>query len=515
MAIFVPPFRLILSLALSMCHEKCCRCLQRAFLPMNRSQPKRLHGLYVITDESKSDVLFSRVESALRGGARIIQYRAKAKTETERLNEAQRIKALCSRFEALFIVNDDPALCIACDADGVHLGAQDMSVAEARALLGPQRLIGTSNRTVDQAVTSQRLGADYIAVGSIYLTGTKSDAVHVGLETLRAVRQAVTLPLVAIGGIDRDGAGAAIDAGADAVAVISAVMGDASPNMAAREFALLFNRLQPWPRGRTLTIAGSDSGGGAGIQGDLKTITLLGSYGMSAITALTAQNSLGVSGVHAVPTEFVAAQIEAIFSDLPPDVIKTGMLFNGEIASLVGRLLVEKGLPAVVDPVMIAKGGAVLLQLEALEILRRDLLPGSYLLTPNLPEAEALTGLPVQNEADMEQAVYRLQEMGARNVLLKGGHLQGEAVDLLLDGNRLHRLAVKRSVSRNTHGTGCTYASAIAALLARGLPLPVAVNRAKKFITSAIETAREMGAGHGPVNHFVAGRKHWSENPQS
>ncbi len=482
---------------------------------MSDLQPNRLRGLYVITDESKGEALFARVESSLRGGARIIQYRAKEKTETERLNEARRLKSLCSSFEALFIINDDPALCLASDADGVHLGMQDMKVAEARAFLGPKRLIGTSNRTVSQAVTSQQAGADYLAVGSIYPTSTKSDAVHVGLETLHALRQAVNLPLVAIGGIDRDGAGAVIDAGADSIAVISAVMSDPSPNMAAREFALLFNRRQPWPRGRTLTVAGSDSGGGAGIQADLKTITLLGCYGMSAITALTAQNSLGVSGVHAVPTEFVAAQLEAIFNDLPPDVIKTGMLYSAEIAALVGRKLHEQGLPAVVDPVMIAKGGAALLQQEALEILRRDLIPNSYLLTPNLPEAEALTGLKVRTEGDMEQAAYQLREMGARNVLLKGGHLQGEALDLLLEGNRLHRLEAKRFVSRNTHGTGCTYASAIAALLARGLPLPEAVKQAKTFITSAIETAREMGAGHGPVNHFVAGRKHWAENPKS
>jgi hydroxymethylpyrimidine kinase/phosphomethylpyrimidine kinase/thiamine-phosphate diphosphorylase len=481
---------------------------------LNNRLHDRIRGLYVITDGSRGETLFARVQAALRGGATIIQYRAKEPGESDRLAEARRLCELCRKSGALFVVNDDPRLAAACDADGVHLGQQDMSVAEARSILGPDRIIGTSNRTVAQAVDSEQAGADYVAVGSIYPTGTKKDAVHVGLETLRGVRKAVQLPLVAIGGIDRNGAGPVLDAGADALAVISAVMGDPHPDFAAREFALLFNRLQSWPQGKVLTIAGSDSGGGAGIQADLKTVTLLGSYGMSAITALTAQNSCGVHGIHPVPTDFISAQIDAVLNDLPPDVVKTGMLFSAEIVSLVGRVIREKGLLAVVDPVMIAKGGASLLQKEALEAFRRDLLPVSYLLTPNLPEAEALTGLAVESEKDMEQAAFRLRDMGARHVLIKGGHLQGQAVDLLLEGNILHRLPAERIASRHTHGTGCTFAAAIAALLARGLPLSEAATRAKAFITAGIETARGMGAGHGPVNHFVAARRFWHEKIQ-
>jgi hydroxymethylpyrimidine kinase/phosphomethylpyrimidine kinase/thiamine-phosphate diphosphorylase len=479
---------------------------------MKNSLKNRLSGLYVITDDSRGEALFARVQAALRGGTLILQYRPKERSENERLTEGRRLSELCRAAGALFIVNDDPRLALACGADGVHLGQQDMAPAEARALLGPERIIGTSNRTAEQAVASARAGADYIAVGSIYPTGTKQDAVHVGLATLGEIRRAVKTPLVAIGGIDRGGAGAVIDAGADAVAVISAVMSDPRPALAARELALLFNRSAPWPRGRVLSIAGSDSGGGAGIQADIKTVTLLGGYAMSAVTALTAQNSRGVHGVHAVPAAFVASQIEAALSDLAPDVIKTGMLYSGEIVSLVGRTLDEHGLAAVVDPVMIAKGGAALLQRDALATFCRDLLPHSYLLTPNLPEAAALTDLPVRTEDDMTQAARRLQEMGARHVLLKGGHLAGEAVDLLLDGTTLHRLPAPRIVTRNTHGTGCTYAAAIAALLAQGLTLSEAVSRAKEFITAAIENARDMGAGHGPINHFAAARTLWENN---
>lgn len=471
---------------------------------MAKKTTANLNGLYVITDNCQGEQLYAKVRSALQGGTAIVQYRAKGRAAEQQLSEATNLAVLCRQAGALFIVNDDPQLALVCEADGVHLGQQDMAVTEARALLGPERIIGTSNRTVEQALASQRAGADYIAVGSIYPTATKSDAVQVGLETLRTIRQAVAVPLVAIGGIDRDNAGAVIDAGADAIALISAVMNDPSPALAAREIALLFNRRQPLPRGRVLTIAGSDSGGGAGIQADLKTITLLGGYGMSVITALTAQNTCGVRGVHPVPVDFVDQQLLAVVEDLAPEVIKTGMLLDAAIVRLVGERLRQHGLLAVVDPVMIAKGGAPLLRQEAVSACREQLLPHSYLLTPNLPEAAELTGLPVSNEAEMERAGRALQQLGARHVLLKGGHLQGEAVDLLLDGERLHRLPAKRITSGNTHGTGCTTSAAIAALLAAGQPLPQAVSLAKEFITEAIRTAPDLGAGHGPVNHFAA-----------
>ena len=470
----------------------------------------KLTGLYLITDGSRGPELLTKVSAALKGGAAIVQYRAKQGSDEQKLNEARQLADLCRAAGALFIINDDPRLTLACEADGVHLGQQDMAMAEARTILGPDKIIGTSNRTVEQALASQQAGADYIAVGSIFPTGTKSDAVHVGLKTLRAVRQAVDLPLVAIGGIERDTAGAVIDGGADALAVISTVMADPSPALAARELALLFNRRLAEPRGRVLTIAGSDSGGGAGIQADLKTVTLLGGYGMSVITALTAQNTCGVQGIHPVPVDFVDAQLTAVLEDLGPEVVKTGMLLDAAIVSLVAKRLKEDGLLAVVDPVMIAKGGAPLLRQEAIRACREQLLPHTYLLTPNLPEAAELTGLTVESEADMERAARALQQMGVRNVLLKGGHLDGEAVDLLLDGDTLHRLPAQRIPSRNTHGTGCSSSAAIAALLAAGHPLPQAVALAKEFITEAIRTAPDLGTGHGPVNHFAAAQ--WLRN---
>jgi hydroxymethylpyrimidine kinase/phosphomethylpyrimidine kinase/thiamine-phosphate diphosphorylase len=462
-----------------------------------------INGLYLITDDDRDGRLAERVAAALAGGARLVQYRDKGRSAAEQAAVGRELAALCRRAGALFLVNDSAELARACGADGVHLGQGDGSIAAARSVLGPGRIVGVSTRTVAQARRAEAEGADYIGLGAMFPTGSKADAELVGPARLRQVRQAVRLPIVAIGGITRENAGEVIDAGVDAVAVISAVMADPQPTLAARELALLFNRRLPFPRGRVLTVAGSDSGGGAGIQADLKTTALLGGYGMSAVTALTAQNTLGVSAIHPVPADVVAAQIEAVLADLGADVVKTGMLLSAEVVSAVAAAVERFALPAVVDPVMLAKGGTALLRPEAVEAFRTELLPRAFLLTPNLPEAEALTGLTVSNEAQMEQAARRLQQMGARHVLVKGGHLDGPAaVDLLLAGDRLHRFAAPRAATRSTHGTGCTLASAVATLLARGVPLVEAVGRAKAFLTAALETALPLGSGHGPLNHW-------------
>jgi len=461
-----------------------------------------INGVYLITDEDRDGRMVERVRQAIAGGARIVQYRDKSRAAGEKLATARRLAAICRAAEVLFLVNDSAQLARESCADGVHIGQGDGSVATARALLGPKKVIGVSTRTVAQARQAEDDGANYIGLGAMFPTGSKDDAELVGVERLREVRRAVRLPIVAIGGITRENAGELVDAGTDAVAVISAVMTDFAPALATRELLLFFNRRLPFPRGRVLTIAGSDSGGGAGIQADLKTVTLLGGYGMSAVTALTAQNSLGVRGIHAAPPAFVAQQIEAVLCDLGADVAKTGMLFSADIIRAVATAVEQYALPTVVDPVMIAKGGAALLQPEAVTALREELLPRTFLLTPNLPEAEALTGLRIEDEASMAEAAHQLQRMGARHVLIKGGHLPGEATDLLLAGGKLHRFSTPRVATSSTHGTGCTFSAAIAAYLAQGHPLVEAVGRAKGFLTRAIETALPLGAGHGPVNHW-------------
>jgi hydroxymethylpyrimidine/phosphomethylpyrimidine kinase len=253
-----------------------------------------------------------------------------------------------------------------------------------------------------------------------------------------------------------------------------------------------------------LTIAGSDSSAGAGIQADLKTFAALGVYGTCAITAITAQNTLGVSAVQEMPPGIVAAQIDAVVTDIRPDAVKTGMLASAPIIEVVAAKAREYGLPnLVVDPVMVAKSGDRLLREDAVAALRELLLPLATVITPNLPEAEALTGRPVQSDEDVRRVAEEIVRLGAQAVVVKGGHRESaEALDVLYDGKAFREYSAPRVETTSTHGTGCTFASAIAACLARGMPLADAVGEAKAYLTEALRRAYPIGGGHGPVHHF-------------
>jgi len=255
-----------------------------------------------------------------------------------------------------------------------------------------------------------------------------------------------------------------------------------------------------------LTIAGSDSGGGAGIQADLKTFHAFGVFGTSAITAITAQNTLGVRSVHRIEPSVVADQIHAVAEDLHPAAAKTGMLADAQIIEAVAQALRETQLTRlVIDPVMVAKSGARLLQPDAVGALTIELLPLSEVITPNLPEAAILAGRPVESVEDMKIAAQVLCERGAKSVLMKGGHLSGDTlVDIYFDGEEWHEWRDDRLDTRHTHGTGCTLSAAICAGLALGRPRSQAVEEARGFTRLAIETAPGLGAGHGPLNHWAA-----------
>ena len=255
--------------------------------------------------------------------------------------------------------------------------------------------------------------------------------------------------------------------------------------------------------GRVLIIAGSDSGGGAGVQADIKTVTALGGYAATAITAITVQNTLGVSAVFPIPTDLIIAQARAVLDDIGADAIKTGMLGSVEVVEVVAGILDSApGVPAVIDPVMIAKGGAPLLETGALSAVRALLIPRAALLTPNAPEAAALTGLAVDTTDDLRRAGEILLRLGARAVLMKGGHIAGDTVtDLLITPAGETTFAGPRIDTRHTHGTGCTLASACATGLAQGLPLEQAVARAWGYVAEAIRRAPGFGAGAGPLDH--------------
>jgi hydroxymethylpyrimidine/phosphomethylpyrimidine kinase len=253
---------------------------------------------------------------------------------------------------------------------------------------------------------------------------------------------------------------------------------------------------------RALTIAGSDSGGGAGIQADLKTFAALDVYGMSAVTAITAQNTEGVRAALDLPAELVEEQIDAVLEDIGADAAKTGMLSNSAIIEAVAGRIHKWQLRVVVDPVMRAKGGAPLLQPEAVTTIRTILLPLAEVVTPNIPEAEALTEKHIETVEDMRSAARAIYDLGARHVVVKGGHRSGDALDIYFDGSEIFELRAERIQTRHTHGTGCTFSSAIAAFLARGLPVSKAIFEAKYYITEAIRYAPGLGHGHGPTEHF-------------
>jgi hydroxymethylpyrimidine kinase / phosphomethylpyrimidine kinase / thiamine-phosphate diphosphorylase len=256
---------------------------------------------------------------------------------------------------------------------------------------------------------------------------------------------------------------------------------------------------------KVLTIAGSDSGGGSGIQADLKTILSLGGYGMSVVTAVTAQNTLGIQGMVPIAPEFVALQLESTLGDIGADCVKTGMLVNAEIVRVVAEKIAKYQIEkVVVDPVLASEWGSVLLDEEGRKAVVKELFPVAYLLTPNIPEAEILTGKTITNVSDMKKAAKRLQKMGPKYVLVKGGHLKEMAVDVLHDGSQHYEFSTERVRTRHTHGTGCTLASAIATRLAQGISLMECIDQAKRYLYRALRFSLSLGSGIGPTNHFAS-----------
>lgn len=254
---------------------------------------------------------------------------------------------------------------------------------------------------------------------------------------------------------------------------------------------------------KALTVAGSDSGGGAGIQADLKTFAAMGVYGASVVTAITAQNTKGVTAIHEVPTDVVSMQFDAVMGDIGAGAVKTGMLPTSATIEMLGERVRDLGvIQLVVDPVMVAKSGHSLLRPEAVESLREVLLPLALVATPNLPEAEAFFGQPVESDDDIRRAAKAIHSMGASFVVVKGGHRAGDAIDVLYDGLRFEEFVGPRIPTEHTHGTGCTFASAIAAGLAKGRSPRDSVAQAKEYVTSAIRNAYSIGGGRSPVHHF-------------
>lgn len=253
-----------------------------------------------------------------------------------------------------------------------------------------------------------------------------------------------------------------------------------------------------------LTIAGTDPSGGAGIQADLKTFQELKSYGMSVITSVVAQNTTGVQDVHHMPLSMIESQLESVYSDMPIDAVKTGMIANIDMMKVIKKYIIKKEIPFVIDPVMVATSGDTLINEEARHYLRTHLIPICTIVTPNIPEAEYITGRKIESVSDMKAAAKEIvSSYNAKSALIKGGHLDGDAVDFLYDGKDMHTFTEKRINTKNTHGTGCTLSAAITAYLSQGLHLVEAVQKGKDFVTAAIKDSFDIGSGNGPTNHFA------------
>ena len=460
--------------------------------------------LYAVTDRkwTGTKTLTEQTEDALKGGVTCVQLREKNLDSDTFLEEAIAMRKLCHSYGAVFIVNDNVDIAIQSKADGVHIGQDDMELNEVRKLVGDDMIIGVSAHSVREATEAEKAGADYLGVGAAFATDTKSDANTISHETIKAICDAVNIPVVAIGGISKENISELKGTGVDGVALVSAVYGADDIEAECRTLRNLSQKMTG-TMNTALTIAGSDSSGGAGIQADIKTMSANGVYAMSAITALTAQNTMGVKSILEVTPQFLSEQLDCVFTDIYPDAVKIGMVSSSALIKVIADKLNEYNAEnIVVDPVMVATSGSKLIADEAIETLKKELLPIAKVVTPNIFEAEILADMKIENAKDMETAAKRIYERYGCAVLLKGGHSINDANDLLYTIDECRWYMGNRIDNPNTHGTGCTLSSAIASNLAKRIPLERAVENAKEYISGALMYGLDLGRGSGPLNHM-------------
>ncbi len=470
--------------------------------------------LYAVTDRSwiGRQTLYEQIEDALIGGVTIVQLREKELSEDAFIAEAKEIKALCHRYNVPLIINDNVDVALKSGADGVHVGIEDMPVSEIRKKAPADFIIGATAKTVEQAKTAEAEGADYLGVGAVFPSPTKKHAVRITTKQLHEICSSVSIPGVAIGGIDLNNISQLKGGGMCGIAVVSAIFGAEDIRKTTAELKERVKKMYKKMK-TTLTIAGSDCSGGAGIQADLKTMTMNGVYAMSAITALTAQNTTGVKSISEVTPEFLGEQLDMIFEDIVPDAVKIGMVSSSRLIKVIAEKLRYYGAEnIVVDPVMAATSGSSLMQNDAVAALASELIPLAAVVTPNIPEAEVLSGMTIQREEDMLAAAAKIGDAYGCAVLLKGGHSINDANDLLYSNKEYQWFKGKRIHNPNTHGTGCTLSSAIAANLAKGFTLEESIQRAKCYLSGALAAMLDLGKGSGPMDHAFDLQGEFSED---
>lgn len=471
-------------------------------MKLSKKEIKNSMLLYAVTDRTwlNGKMLAEQAEEALKGGITFLQLREKELPYDDFLKEAFELKALCKKYNVPFVINDNVDIALACDADGVHVGQSDMEAGCTRAAIGPDKILGVSVQTVEEALKAQACGADYLGVGAVFPTSSKEDAAVLSYETLRKICNAVDIPVVAIGGISAENVRLLASSGIAGISVISALF--AAKDIEAATVALRAKTEKMLAIKKILSVAGTDGSGGAGIQADIKTITAHKMYAMTAITAIVAQNTTGVYGVSECAPEFLALQLDCVFKDIRPDAVKIGMVSNIALIQTIAAKLKEYDAEnIVVDPVMVSTSGDKLLSDDAIDSLMKLLIPMGTIITPNIPEAEVLCGFPIKNADDMERAAAAIAGTTKTAVLVKGGHLINDACDLLYADNKAQWFTSERIETDNTHGTGCTLSSAIACELAEGRTLCDSVARAKEYITGALRADLNLGHGSGPLEH--------------
>ena len=482
-----------------------------------RMKPNFDLSLYLVTDRPLSggrDIVWIVREAAV-GGVTMVQLREKDCSTKEFIALAKELKSTLQPLGIPLIINDRVDVALAVDADGVHIGQSDMPYETARTLLGKDKIIGLSVETMDEVIAANALGVDYIGISPVYATPTKTNTLApFGLEGIEEVMRLSRHRCVAIGGMNCRTIDKIIRQGIEGVAVVSAIMAAKSPRKASEELAEIIRNNRPSRKycelKRVLTIAGSDSGGGAGIQADIKSISANSCFATSVVTAVTAQNTLGVSAIEELPVGIIEKQMDAVLGDIGTDSVKIGMLHSVEVIRCVAHMLRKYGVTNVVlDPVMVSTSGHKLIEDGAIVVLSEELIPLARVITPNIPEAEVLLGKSIDKQCELSDAARRLAEMYGVSVLLKAGHLVAdELVDIFYnhETDELVELRGQRVDTPNTHGTGCTLSSALAAQLAKGLPLTEAVRAAKEYVYAAIQhgAAYRIGSGCGPVCHFYS-----------
>lgn len=465
--------------------------------------------LYGITERSilKKLPIENAVEEAIKGGVTCIQVREKNSDFDEFVSIASKIKAITEKYNIPLIINDDIDVMLEVDGDGIHIGQDDISLEEVKMRVGADKIIGVSARTYKEAYDAYLGGADYIGVGAMYSTATKTDANIVEMKVLEKICNEIPIPVVIIGGINRNTIENFEDINIDGVSIVSDIFGSDNVFESSKELKKLTNTYvkKQDDLKKVLTIAGSDCSGGAGIQADIKTISSYGQYAMSVITSITAQNTQGVTNIENVDVKMVKDQLDAIFTDIRPDAIKIGMVSNKEIILAICEKLKQYNCENIVyDPVMVSTSGAKLLEDDTVDVIIENLLPLATIITPNIYEAEVLAKIKIDNENHVKDAINKIAKYYKGSILIKGGHLKDSCNDLLFDGGEIHFIKGDKIDNKNTHGTGCTLSSAIACNLAKNESIINSVKNSKNFITKAIDKMLDLGKGRGPLNHFVS-----------